>query len=151
MKFFALIFLVIILAFVSCKRTTGTLTEEEVIKVIKSFDDGWRTKNLYEVDAALAPGYIYFTRSGGTFSRDSVVQTAGSPSYTLDSMVRKEFFVQLQGNTAIVSTRWIGKGMYRGVAFDEDQRCSIVVTKINNRVEILSEHCTPIKAGAIFH
>jgi hypothetical protein len=77
----------------SCKRTQGKLTEEEVLKVINRFDDGWRNKNLPEVDAALAPPYVYFTQSGGTFSRDSVVQTAGSPLYSLDTMSRTSFIV----------------------------------------------------------
>ncbi|MBK7883678.1 MAG: nuclear transport factor 2 family protein [Chitinophagaceae bacterium] len=127
------------------------LTEEEVIEVIKRFDEGWRNQHLTAVDAVLAPVYVYFTQSGGTFSRDSVVQTAGSPSYILQSMNRSEFKVKLYENTAVVSTRWQGKGTYKGVAFNEDQRCSITIVKRNNKAEILTEHCTPIKGNRIFH
>ncbi|MDQ6756906.1 MAG: nuclear transport factor 2 family protein [Bacteroidota bacterium] len=128
-----------------------TLSKEEVIDAIKKFDDGWQNKNLNTVDSVLSPSYIYFTQSGGTFSRDSVVATAGATSYTLHDMSRSEFTVTLEGNTAIVSTRWKGKGTYRGFPFDEDQRCSITLVKKNNKVEILSEHCTPIKGTRIFH
>jgi hypothetical protein len=35
--------------------------------------------------------------------------------------------------------------------FDEDQRCSITIIKKDNKVEILSEHCTPIKSTRAFH
>jgi hypothetical protein len=135
----------------ACKQAEKPLTQEEVIAVIQKFDEGWRQKNLATVDSVLAPAYIYFTQSGGLFSRDSVVQTAGSPAYTLDTVSRREFEVTLLGNTAIVSTRWRGKGLYKEVPFDEDQRCSITVIKEKGRVLIAAEHCTPIKQARIFH
>src|SRR5215204_2052080 len=91
--------MVLFLGFTSCTRQAA-LTEEEVIQVIKAFDEGWRNKNLKMVDSVLAPSYIYFTQSGGTFSRGNLVVTAGSPEYTLESMDRGAFFVQLYGNTA---------------------------------------------------
>jgi hypothetical protein len=144
------ILLLFITLFTSCTRKQ-VLTREEVIDVIKRFDQGWRNKNLKTVDSVLAPVYVYFTQSGGTFIRDSVVQTAGSPSYMLESMDRAEFDVRLYENTAVVSTRWQGKGTYKGTPFNEDQRCSITIIKRNNKVEILSEHCTPIKGNRIFH
>ena len=134
----------------SCNNNPG-ITQEEAINAIRKFDEGWEHKNLKIVDSVLSPSYIYFTQSGGTFSRDSVVATAGENSYILHDMSRSEFNVTLDGNTAIVSTRWKGKGIYRGGYFDEDQRCSVVLVKKNGKVEILSEHCTPIKAVRIFH
>jgi hypothetical protein len=151
MKNYAFYFLLVISTFFSCKQKQSELTEDEVVKVINKFDDGWRNKDLPAVDSVLAPGYTYFTQSGGIFSRDSVVATAGESAYTLEGMSRTEFVVDLEENTAIVSTRWKGKGSYRGTPFDEDQRCSIVVIKKDNKVEILSEHCTPIKGNKIFH
>lgn len=145
------VMVVVLLIQASCKRKNTPLTEEEAINVIHRFDEGWETKNLNLVDSVLAPSYIYFTQSGGLFSRDSVVQTAGSSSYTLSRVRRSSFLVQLYGNVAIVSSRWEGVGSYRGRPFNEDQRCSITVIKKNGKVEILSEHCTPIQPLPIFH
>lgn len=139
-----------VLMFYSCNRP-AEITEEEVITAIKKFDYGWENKEMNIVDSVLSPAYIYFTRSGSTFSRDSVVATAGESAYSLRNMSRSEFIVTRMGSTAVVSTRWKGRGMYRGESFNEDQRCSIVLIKKNNRVEILSEHCTPIKTNRIFH
>ncbi|MDB5224257.1 MAG: hypothetical protein JWN83_2924 [Chitinophagaceae bacterium] len=150
MKRRTVFFLLLAAAMYSCNQNQA-ITKEEVINVIKKFDDGWENKNLNAVDSVLAPAYVYFTQSGGTFSRDSVVATAGENSYHLQNMSRTEFVVTLYGNTAIVSTRWKGKGTYRGTPFDEDQRCSIMLIKKNHKVEILSEHCTPIKTNSIFH
>ena len=133
-----------------CKKQTK-LTEEEVINVIKQFDDGWRNKDLKKVDSVLSPVYTYFTQSGGRFSRDSLVHTAGSNTYLLQSMDRCELVVSLFENTAVVSTRWLGIGTYKGIPFDEDQRCSVTIIKKEDKVQILSEHCTPIKFQQVFH
>ncbi len=134
----------------SCKRTQD-ITEQEAIDTIKKFDNGWEKKNMNAVDETLSPAYVYFTQSGNTFSRDSVVATAGQTSYLLSKMSRSEFEVTITGNTAVVSTRWKGEGVYRDIPFNEDQRCSVVLIKKNNKVQILSEHCTPIRTNRIFH
>jgi len=144
-----LFFLLLLSALHSCRQNQG-VTEREAIQVINKFDDGWQNKNRHIVDSVLAPAYVYFTQSGSIFSRDSVVATAGESSYILQNTSRSEFVVTLYDNTAIVSTRWKGKGIYRGAPFDYDQRCSIVVIKKDNKVEILSEHCTPIKTANVF-
>ena len=149
MKTNILIFLLAATAFCSCNK--NEITKEEVIDAIQKFDNGWEHKNLHTVDSVLSPSYVYFTQSGGTFSRDSVVATAGESAYTLHDMSRRELVITLDGCTAIASTRWKGKGTYRGVPFDEDQRCSITLVKKDGKVEILSEHCTPIKGNRIFH
>jgi hypothetical protein len=130
--------------FASCSQNDN-LTREEVIAAIKKFDEGWQSKNSKTVDSILADPYIYFTQSGGVYSRDNVVQTAGSPEYQLSKMSRHEFVVQLQGNTAVVGTIWDGKGIYRTVPFDDHQRCSLTIIKYNGKVQILSEHCTVIR------
>ena len=150
MKRVFLSLIVIVFVFTSCLKKQA-LTEQEVLNVINKFDSGWRNKNLRQVDSVLAPGYVYFTQSGGVFSRDGVVQTAGSSTYILDSMSRTDFIVQLYENTAIVSTRWRGRGVYKEQPFNENQRCSITILKQNGKVQILSEHCTPIKVARIFH
>ncbi len=135
----------------SCRKNK-LLTEQEAIDVINRFDEAWKKKDLKTVDSVLAPAYIYFTQSGGVFSRDGVVQTAGSDEYKLDYVRRHAVQATLYENTAIVSTRWEGRGVYRGVPFDEDQRCSITIIKSNNnKVQILSEHCTPVKVDNKFH
>lgn len=145
-----LLILFVITAMVSCKKQRD-LTEQEVIDTIKKFDNGWEHKNMKAVDSVLAPSYIYFTQSGTLFSRDSVVATSGENDYLLKNMSRSEIEVTITGNTAVVSTRWKGEGMYRGNPFNEDQRCSIVLMKKDNKVQFLSEHCTPIRLNRVFH
>lgn len=146
--FFLTLSLIILLC--SCKREQ-TITEQEVIATLKKFDDGWEQKNMQKVNETLSPKYIYFTQSGSTFSRDSVVATAGESTYSLNRVSRSEIEITITGSTAIVSSRWKGEGAYRGVPFNEDQRCSITLVKQDDGVKILSEHCTPIKQNRVFN
>lgn len=144
------VFILLSTVMASCTKLE-VLTEKEVVAAINQFDRGWEQKQMAAVDSALGSKYIYFTQSGGLFSRDSVVATAAESGYTLQTVSRGDIDIHITGNTAVVSTRWRGKGTYRGTPFDEDQRCSIYIAKVNGKVRILSEHCTPIKSNIIFH
>jgi hypothetical protein len=135
---------ILVFSIASCQQVE-TISREEVLQVINRFDEGWRNKNATLVDSVLSPQYLYFTQSGGTFDRTSLVKTAASSEYTLQTMERQEFTMQIEGNTAVVNTIWKGNGAYHGEAFNDKQRCSITIVKLNGQVKILSEHCTPIK------
>lgn len=129
----------------SCNRKNDLLTEAEVRAVIARFDEGWQTKNASIVDSVLSDHYVYYTQSGNTFDRPSLLSTAGSSVYTLQSMEREAQTMQIEGNTAVVNTVWKGKGHYHGEIFNDRQRCSITIVKHDGEVKILAEHCTPIK------
>lgn len=120
------------------------LTKAEVMKVIERFDAGWQYKDPNIVDSVLSTHYLYFTQSGNTFDRASLIATAGSKVYSLQNMKREEVTIQLDGNTAVVNTIWSGKGLYHGQEFNDRQRCSITIVKHKKQVRILAEHCTPI-------
>ena len=139
-------FILLALPLHSCtSKTQELLSEDEVIAVMDKFDEGWKKKNAELVDSVLSPHYLYFTQSGKTFNRASLVATAGSSDYSLQTMERDNLTIQLEGNTAVVNTIWKGKGVYHGESFDDRQRCSVTIVKLNGQVRILAEHCTPIQ------
>jgi hypothetical protein len=142
-----LLLLITSLLYSACKNNNAEdlLTEKEVIAVMDKFDQGWKEKNAALVDSVLSPHYLYFTQSGKTFNRASIVATAGSSDYSLQTMERDNLTIQLEGNTAVVNTIWKGKGAYHGENFDDRQRCSVTIVKLNGQVRILAEHCTPIR------
>lgn len=144
MKQILTVFSFVLLFSFSCRKK-DIITKEEVIAVINKFDEGWENKNGKLVDSVLSSQYIYFTQSGNTFDRASLVKTASSAEYKLQTMERQQLTIQIEGNTAVVNTVWQGKGSYHGEKFDDNQRCSITIVKNNGKVSILSEHCTPIK------
>ena len=140
---------ILLMALVSCGGNANApeelLTKEEVLAVINSFDEGWQNKNEALVDSVLSEHYVYFTQSGNTFNRANLVTKAGSDGYKLQTMEREAFDIQLEGNTAVVSTIWKGQGAYHGELFNDRQRCSVTIVKHDGKVKILAEHCTPIK------
>lgn len=138
-------FLITIFFTFSCRQKVEIITEAEVIAVINKFDEAWENKNAAVVDSVLSPRYLYFTQSGGTFDRGSLLKTASSSVYKLQTMERSKFSIIIEGNTAVVNSIWYGKGSYHGEDFDDSQRCSITLVKLKGKVKILSEHCTPIK------
>ena len=133
------------LLLISCSPEP-VLTEAEVMTVIERFDAGWQNKKPDLVDSVLSRNYTYFTQSGNTFDRNSLIATAGSKTYTLQTMQREEVTIHLDGNTAVVNTIWSGQGFYHGQEFNDRQRCSITIVKHKKQVRILAEHCTPIKS-----
>jgi len=134
-----------VLLLISCSPEP-VLTEAEVMTVIERFDAGWQNKKPKLVDSVLSRNYTYFTQSGNTFDRNSLIATAGSQTYTLQTMQREEVTIHLDGNTAVVNTIWSGQGFYHGQEFNDRQRCSITIVKHKKQVRILAEHCTPIKS-----
>lgn len=145
MKKLSILFLLVV-SFCQCgNKKAELLTEAEVRAVIDKFDEGWQQKNEALVDSVLSQHYVYFTQSGYTFDRASLVATAGSTEYSLQTMERENLTMQIEGNTAVVNTIWKGKGFYHGEEFNDKQRCSITIVKHDGEVKILAEHCTPIK------
>ena len=142
-RIFAVFFFISVLS--ACREEDSVLTNDEVIAVITKFDEGWQTKKARIVESVLYEKYVYYTQSGNVFDRASLVGTAGSDIYTLQTMERENLTVEIEGNTAVVNSVWKGKGIYHGEAFNDRQRCSITIVKHDGKVRILSEHCTPIK------
>lgn len=73
-----------------------------------------------------------------------MLDMAFSPKYTLLSAERSEIEVHRMSGTVVVSSRWRGHGTYDGQEINDDQRCSIVLGRDQQRWRILSEHCTQI-------
>lgn len=136
---------IVLSACFSINRPNQKLTREEVIAAIEAFDQGWQSKDKKRVDSVLSPSYMYFTPSGNLFIRDSIIATAGSPDYKLSRVERIISDIRIEGNTAVVNSRWLGKGIYRNEPFDDNQRCSITLVKKGDEINIVAEHCTQIR------
>ena len=122
----------------------GKSQEQEVRRVIGTYDHAPNDKDLCTIDRILAPHYVYFSSKGEVRSRQSLLDELLSPKYVLSSAERSELKVYITSSTAVVSSRWKGQGAYDGHEFHDDQRCSIVLTREKQKWLVLSEHCTQI-------
>jgi hypothetical protein len=125
------------------------------------YDSAWSRQDTSAVNRILAPQYQYFTSRGAVSSRAESMAMLSDPGYRLERASRSEITVTLSGPVAVVSSRWQGRGTYRGEHFKDDQRCGqtwVLVDPPRETQEVaelwdsrewqlLSEHCVQIVPG----
>jgi ketosteroid isomerase-like protein len=123
---------------------TSDSRDTEIRQVMSQYDTVWNKKDVKAVTKLLADDYVYFTSTGGLTDRKKTLEFLASPDYKLTFVERSEIVVHGKGNTAIVSSRWKGRGTYGKEMINDDQRCGIVLVKEKNTWKLLSEHCVQI-------
>ena len=156
-KIYSFFFLCLPVCFICCDNNQAakeipeiSITTEEVIAFLKTYDDAWNLKNRSVVDSLYAPQYKYFTSVGGVSSRARNLEILAADYYKLISGSRTELDISVNGNIAIVSSRWQGTGIWKGEPFSDNQRCGLVIQKKGNKLKLLSEHCVDISSDPGF-
>ncbi len=141
----------ILAVFISCQTTETKksgpelVTAAEVKEFIASYDGAWGDRDTSKMKEIMDEQYLYFTSTGGTIDRTHIIGWfTPADKYKVDTAARSEISFLLQGNTAIVSSRWIGNGTFGEEKFNDDQRCGLVLQKQNGKVKIIAEHCVQI-------
>lgn len=141
----------VVILFLSCntiqKKHTDDipLTEAEVKDFIRQYDALWASRDTGLMKQAMDDQYVYFTSTGSTIGRADIISWfTPADKYKVEKAERSEINVQLNGNTAIVSSRWIGNGNFGNEKFNDDQRCGLVIQKSDGKLKLLTEHCTQI-------
>ena len=126
-------------------KNDGLLTEAEVKDFIGKYDRLWASRDTTGMKQAMDENYIYFTSTGSTIGRTDILSWFNPvDKYQVEKAERTEISIQINGNTAIVSSRWIGNGSFGEEKFNDDQRCGLVIQKANGRLVLVAEHCTQI-------
>ena len=116
----------------------------EVGDFVAHYDRAWNKRDTSAVSRLLAPQYQYFTSRGGVSSRAETLAMLSAPDYRLEHAKRSEIAVSYSDPVAVVSSRWVGRGTYRGRAFKDDQRCGQTWLQTYRAWLLLSEHCVQI-------
>ena len=128
---------------------TGVL-ESDALALVERYDAAWSRKDWAMLEKVLARDYVYFSSKGDVSDRAATKQLVTSPVYRLDRGERTEQKTYRSGSTVVVSSHWIGAGVFDGKPFADDQRCSVVVAFADGKGRVLSEHCTNLAApGAV--
>ena len=126
-------------------RIQPTYAWEEVRAFVAQYDSAWNQRDTSAVSRLLAPQYQYFTSRGGVSSRAETLVMLSDPDYRLEHAERSEIVITLSSPVAVVSSRWVGRGSYRGRPFKDDQRCGQTWLQASRRTwQLLSEHCVQI-------
>ena len=130
-------------------RAQGNLPRSsEVEALVHQYDNAWNQRDTLGVSRLLAPAYQYFSSLGQVSSRAETMTFLSSPEYRLEQAERSEIAVSLSEPVAVVSSRWRGRGTYRGEAFRDDQRCGQTWVRSRGAWLLVSEHCVQIAAAA---
>jgi hypothetical protein len=73
-----------------------------------------------------------------------VLEFLGSPEYVLEHARCSEVAATYTGPLAVVSSRWQGRGTYKGRHSVDDQRCGQLWLETAQTWQIVSEHCVQI-------
>lgn len=123
---------------------SGKISKEEVTSFLKTYDDAWNAKNSRVVDSLYSLQYRYYTSVGGISSRARNLEILAANYYKLITANRSEIDISIDGDVAIVSSRWQGNGIWKDVPFSDNQRCGLVIQKTGGGLKLLSEHCVDI-------
>ena len=124
----------------------GMLTESEVRNFITTYDKAWENRDTIAMKELIDENYIYFTSTGATTDRAKILGWfTPADKYKVDTAYRNEINIIINGNTAIVSSHWTGNGSFAGETFNDNQRCGLVIQKLNGKLKIISEHCVQIE------
>jgi hypothetical protein len=116
----------------------------ELAALVAGYDSAWNRRDTVAVSRRLAPRYQYFTSRGEVSSRSETMTFLAAPDYVLEDAKRSELAITLSGPVAVVSSRWQGRGIYRGEPFIDNQRCGQVWQQTARGWQLLSEHCVQI-------
>ena len=82
---------------------------------MNDYDNLWAKRDTAALKEAMADSYIYFTSVGSTTDRKEILGWfVPADKYKVDTAIRSEIGITIHGNTAIVSSRWIGSGSFDG-------------------------------------
>ena len=123
--------------------------DDAVLAAVRRLDSAWAKRDTVTLATLLAPGYTYFSSRGGTMDRGSTLAMVADTAYRLASAERIELAVRRIGGTAVVESRWQGRGRYRTQGFSDDQRCSLTLAEAKRGWQVAAEHCTQLdRAGS---
>jgi hypothetical protein len=121
-----------------------TLSVDEAVRFVEAWDRAQLNKEMDHLDASMDAQYRYFSSRGHVRDRNWVLEMVGDSSYSLPEVQRSEITPIIHGPTAVVGTRWTATPYYKGIRYEDDQRCVLVLQKRAETIRLLSEHCTEI-------
>ncbi len=125
----------------ACDGAQAPEGDAPVRAAIAAYDAAWLAKDSARVADILAPDYLYYTSNGGLSERERSLSFLADTSYHLEKSVRSDLRLEQDGPVVRVTSRWEGKGRYRGEPVLDDQTCGQIWIWKDARWRLYSEHC----------
>jgi ketosteroid isomerase-like protein len=89
-----------------------------------------------------ADDYLMVLPDSSTLTKARAVAELRSREITWKSATGEDMQVRVYGDTAVVTGRFLGKGVYKGKPLNEHQRFTSVWAKRDGRWQAIAEHAT---------
>ena len=104
----------------------------------------WLEGNVTLVETLMADDYLYVTPNGKLLDRKSILDIMKSPTYRLDNSTRTPVVIKPVGTDgAVMVFHSQAAGMYKGKAFKDDHKCTMLCVRGNGKWKVLLEQCSP--------
>lgn len=135
---------VLLIAF-ACFAAAALAQTDPVRETLSKYDRAWNAKDTKAIADILDENYVYFSSVGTLTDKKATLEFLAKPDYKLTFVERSEIKVHSNdGKTAVISSRWKGKGSWSGGEINDDQRCGQVFVKRGKAWKLLSEHCVQV-------
>lgn len=152
MKVFTCLFLVAISFLFSCKNDDNNKEKEytetakkELTLLNQRYDSALINADTISLNSIYAPEFSYITPEGQVRSRSEQLNNITSGGLKLEFGKSDQVEVALYDSTAVVSGRFLGKGVFKENIIDIKERYTSVWVKKNGEWKLVKEQATFIQ------
>jgi ketosteroid isomerase-like protein len=114
----------------------------EVLEIKRQYDEAQLRNDSAWFERMFAEDYVMVLPDSSTLTKARAVAELRSREITWKSATGEDMQVRVYGDTAVVTGRFLGKGLYKGKPLDEHQRFTSVWVKRDGRWQAITEHAT---------
>ncbi|MCL4858468.1 MAG: DUF4440 domain-containing protein [Caldilineaceae bacterium] len=117
---------------------------DEVLAAELAWAAAFRTLDIDALDAMMADDYTIIQPGGVVVNKADTLASLRSDQRHWETAASDEHDIRLYGDTAVVTGRWVGKGVNHGVAFDYQARYLCVWVRRDGRWQMVADLSTEI-------
>lgn len=122
------------------------MTEDELVRVAHAWDQAMIENDPDAIGAFMADDWVLIGSDGRASDKASFLDLVRSGALTHDVMTSEDVTVRLYGDAAVVMSRGVSGGLYRGHAFRELERVSSVFVRQGGHWRCVLTHVSKLEA-----
>jgi ketosteroid isomerase-like protein len=119
--------------------------EREVLKVNQAYDEAVLKKDAEALEKLLADDYVMTSPTGAVLSKAQKMERFRTRDIQWEFGRSEDVKVRVIGDAAIVTARFVSKGVSRGNPFDDSERYLCVYQRKNGRWLAITEQITSVE------
>jgi ketosteroid isomerase-like protein len=124
----------------------GSRVEDTLRDLAHAWDRGMVRNDAEAVGSFMADEWEIVGSNGRAVDKASFLALVRSGDLVHDKMTSEDFHIRVFGDTAVVLTRGVSAGKYRGHAFREHERSTCVFVRRAGEWKCVWTHVSPIAA-----